>query len=49
MKVAGQRLVLHGWEMLQGSRLQVLAALLSFQPSPWEKLGQSGQGEGSLP
>lgn len=31
MKVAGQRLVLHGWEMLQGTRLQILAALLSFR------------------
>ena len=46
MKAAGQSLVLHGWEMLQGTRLQVLAALLSFQPCPRERLGQSGRGGG---
>lgn len=32
--------------MLQRTMLQVLAALLGFQPCPWERLGQSIWGKG---
>lgn len=33
--MAEHGLVLCEWGMLQGTRLQVLAALLIFQPYPW--------------
>lgn len=44
MKAAGQSLVLHGWEMLQGTLLQVLAAFSHVLGRGWAK-GSEGKTE----
>lgn len=40
--MAGHGLVLQKREMLQGTTLQGLAALLSFQLCPWAKAAREG-------
>lgn len=44
--MAGQSLVLQECEMLQGTILQGLAALLGFQLCPWAEAAREGGSEG---